>query len=132
MLFFTLMYSGGFLMSSSHSPLVRPQFFFFNSSCRAKQYSSALSLSESPVVGWVCLHSVRLYSTEVENTAKNSGGKITQLSYLSKSKDAPYGQKYVDNCSSNVSFQHHGHYYGAGPSFDAITASIHSFGKVFH
>ncbi|KAK6322617.1 hypothetical protein J4Q44_G00074090 [Coregonus suidteri] len=30
---------------------------------------------------------------------------------------------YVDTCSSNISFHNHGHSYGVGPPFAAITAS---------
>jgi hypothetical protein len=29
--------------------------------------------------------------------------------------DTPHDQKYVDNCSSNISFQNHGHSYGLVP-----------------
>jgi hypothetical protein len=34
-----------------------------------------------------------------------------------------HDQKYVETCSSNISFQNHGHYYGVCPPFAAITAS---------
>jgi hypothetical protein len=32
-------------------------------------------------------------------------------------------QKYVDTCSTNISFQNHGHQHGVGRPFAAITAS---------
>ena len=35
-----------------------------------------------------------------------------------------HGQNYVDTCSSNISFQNHGHKYGVGPPFAAVTSSI--------
>ena len=34
-----------------------------------------------------------------------------------------HDKKYVETCSSNISFQNHGHYFGAGPPFVAITGS---------
>jgi hypothetical protein len=34
-----------------------------------------------------------------------------------------HDQKYVDSCSSNISFQNHGPSFGVGPPFAAITAS---------
>ena len=41
-----------------------------------------------------------------------------------------HGQKYVNSCSSNISFQNHGHQYGFGPQFAAITAST-LLGRLF-
>ena len=47
-----------------------------------------------------------------------------------------HDQKYTDTCSLNISFQNHGHYYGVGHPFAAITASTLlgrlSAGTCFH
>ena len=38
-------------------------------------------------------------------------------------RDTLHDQKHVETCSSNISFQNHGHSFGVGPPFASLTAS---------
>ena len=58
-----------------------------------------------------------------------SNVKLAAGSVVVRQAHTLHDQKYVDACLLNISFQNHGHYYGVGLPFAAITASS---GKAFH